>query len=357
MGLRSPAILKTLGERLDSDRMTDRLVSGVERAVFGQATEEDVARWLDRHVRRRLSLDVSSIVFRSGRVSAVYGLKLSDGSDVVVKAHRNPVDVNRLAAASACQLVLADAGYPCPIPIDGPATTEDLTAFIERRLDQGELADAHDPDIRRALAGSLAEHIEILRPVLRMPDVVQPLVAGAPAWAAYEGGPWPPPHDPIFDFSATPAHYQWLDDLAQQAADVLGTPGSPDVIGHSDWVCQNVRFTADKVTAAYDWDSLIAHSEPVVAGLAAGAHTEGSSAGAVASTPEEVTAFLADYDDFRGRLFSREDQTIAAAAATWVLAYNARCGVTSEAWGFEPAAGSPLRMLSNHRDSYMRVNW
>jgi hypothetical protein len=102
-------------------------------------------------------------------------------------------------------------------------------------------------------------------------------------------------------------------------------------------VCQNLRFAAGTVTVAHDWDSLVGLSEPVLAGLAAGAHTEGSRTGAGAPTPDEVAAFLANYDDLRATPFTDAQQRAAAGAATWVLACNARCGVSSD---HPPADGS-----------------
>jgi hypothetical protein len=42
-------------------------------------------------VRERLVVDVAKVVFRSGRIDAVYGLLLADDRKVVVKVHRSPV--------------------------------------------------------------------------------------------------------------------------------------------------------------------------------------------------------------------------------------------------------------------------
>jgi hypothetical protein len=55
----------------------------------------------------------------------------------------------------------------------------------------------------------------------------------------------------------------------------------------------------------------------VLAGVAAGAHTEGSAQGAGAPTPEEVVVFLAAYDDCRASPFTGPEQAAAAGAATW----------------------------------------
>lgn len=50
------------------------------------------------------------------------------------------------------------------------------------------------------------------------------------------------------------------------------------------------------VSAAFDWDSLAARPEAVIAGLSAGSHTMGGAAGDAAPTPAQASAFLADYE-------------------------------------------------------------
>jgi hypothetical protein len=54
----------------------------------------------------------------------------------------------------------------------------------------------------------------------------------------------------------------------------------------------------------------------VLAGVAAGAHTEGS-AGRQRTTPEEVVVFLAAYDDCRASPFTGPEPAAAAGTATW----------------------------------------
>ena len=174
-------------------------VTGLERAVFGDVSADEIRAWLGRHLRSRLHMDVNDIVFTSGRVAPVYGLRLQDGSTVVLKIHRNPVNTDRLAAASRCQRLLAEAGFPCPAPLDGPAPTDGRIATIESLLDHGHPGNGHNPPVRRSLAASLAAQVDTLRGVTD-----SSLVIDAPAWARYQDGPWPEPHDPIFDFSTLP---------------------------------------------------------------------------------------------------------------------------------------------------------
>ncbi|MBO0884434.1 MAG: hypothetical protein J2P17_29705, partial [Mycobacterium sp.] len=178
--------------------MEDERASGIERAVFGTLDRDNIDGWLNKHLRVRLGSDLSQIVFRSGRISAVYGVILSDGRQVAIKVHRRPADLAYLTAATTCQRRLADAGYPCPAPLDGPATTDGVTGVIETLLTNGEPGNGHESGTRRVMASALFEQLELLRGA-----EVDGLVAGAPAWSHYEHGPWPKPHDPIFDFAVT----------------------------------------------------------------------------------------------------------------------------------------------------------
>jgi hypothetical protein len=270
----------------------------------------------------------------------------------VAKVYR-AADLEHLAAVVACQRFLVDASYPCPAPLEGPVEVEGHVVVLEALLDVGGRGDAHVATTRQAMARALSEQIRILRSVLQLKShLLTP-----PGWADYAGGPWPPPHDPIFDFTTTPDGFEWLDHIARSAAEALGPRQPPDTIGHCDWVCQNLRFNQDGVCAAYDWDSLLAETEPVLVGIAAGAFTEGSITGTGAPTPQEVVAFVSEYDATRPHPFSKSEQTAAAAAATWVLAYNARCDLSASAFGTLAPAGSPLHTLSRYGDSYLTLQW
>jgi hypothetical protein len=343
-------------------------VEGIERAVFGEVPEAAVDAWLDRHLRARLGTGLAGVLFRSGRVSAVYGLRLDDGRDVALKVHRGTgadVDTRALGAAVAAQRLLAGAGYPCPEPLDGPAATEGHTAVVEALLVAGEPGDAHRPGVRRAIAVSLAEQVELLR---SLPDAVRLRLTDPPAWAVYAGGPWPAPHDPIFDFTTTSPDTAWIDDLARRAAAVLtsgtGRTGAP-VTGHSDWCCGNLRFAgvADgpvagcAVVASYDWDSVVTDAEPVVLGMAAASFTDSSTSGAQAPTPAEAAAFCAEYDAARGRPSTVEEQALTAAATAWTLAYNARCQVDVQRLGYDLPEGPVLAVLDAAGEDFLHLRW
>src|SRR3954452_16357627 len=324
-------------------------LSGVERAFFGSVRVADVDAWLAATVRERLTVDVAEIVFRSGRIDAVYGLLLADDRKVVVKVHRSPVDVSGLEAKREVLCYLASAGYPCPEPVDGPVVRGAHVVTIETLLEQGAPADARVPEIRRALARAFVEHVRILREVAHLGAR---LPAG-PAWTRYSDGPWPTPHDPIFDFTSTPVQCAWLDRFARAAADELLALRGHDrcVIGHGDWNDGNARFDDEQAVAVFDWD-LTTEAEAVLAGLTATAYLD-----ARASSPAEANAFLRDIEDARGSVFTATQRQAASAAGRWVLAFNARChlsnlGNRADIDDAEIPDASPLGRLLRSRDDY-----
>jgi len=327
-------------------------VEGIERAVFGDVSRGDVDDWLGRFAQGRLAQSVQDVFARTGRVAPVYGLRLGDGSRVAAKIHRPPASVQRLADAARCQRVLCTADFPCPRPVDGPASWDSRVITVESWQDSGDLANPREPAVRLAMARALATQVQVLRSVQ-----AHSLAQDRPAWTRYESGPWPVPHDSFFDFSVTVPGYEWLDQLAREAAGVLQQAQYPAVVGHGDWVCQNMRFHRSTLVAAFDWDSLIQAPEPVIAGLSAGAYTEGGTDGGGAPSPEEVALFLADYDAQRDIRFSAAEQALASAAAAWVIGYNARCGVSVLGHGLPPPDGSPLRMAGQYRGRYLSVRW
>src|SRR4051794_27825891 len=186
-------------------------LTGLERAFFGSLGAAEVDEWVAAMVRERLAVDVAEVVFRSGRIDAVYGLLLADGREIVVKIHRPPVDVSGLEATREALRHLASSGYPCPEPVDGPLIRGEHVVTIDVFLGHGAPADARVPEIRRALAQAFVGHVRILREVAHLRER---LPAG-PAWTRYADRPWPVPHDPIFDFTKTPAQWAWLDAFAR----------------------------------------------------------------------------------------------------------------------------------------------
>jgi Ser/Thr protein kinase RdoA (MazF antagonist) len=325
--------------------------SGIERFMFGVERAEDVDTWLNDQTQRHLSRSIDQILFRAGRVDAVYGLRLSDGEPVVVKVHRPPAAMSRLRAVADCQRHLVEAGYPCAGPLWGPARWGTHVVSVESLLTCGGPADTEPAAIRAAMATSLAEQVQILRQV----DVADRL-APPPAWTVYRHGPWPAPHDVLFDFTRPmPAGWEWVDELAGKAAATLNTLHHDErlLVGHADWHHGNVGFGDGRIAAVYDLD-LFADNEPVIAGMAAAGYAKTTTAG---PRPEEVTAFLASYDHAHPGSFDLREQRQALAAATWAIAYNARCALSMMNDGDPPPPWSLLPVLNSYRAAYLTAYW
>jgi len=336
-----------------SDGVESVTLSGCEQAIFGPVSVDDAGGLINRYLRQHLGGSMSEVLFRSGRIDAVWAVRTNDGREVVIKAHRQPVDLAARQAAMTAQRLLAAAQFPCPEPVSGPDEFERLVLSAESLLPHGTLGNGRDPGTRRSIAAGLSEHIDILR---GRSDLTA-LAGAGPAWCQYQRGHWPVPHDPIFNFATSPVGFDWLPDFAQEAADRLVHAEGRDavVVGHADWYCGNLRFDSDaRLVAAFDWD-LVAGTEAAIAGMTAGCYTASGTAGTDLPTPEDVAAFLLDYDSVRPRPFSGLQQTGAAAAASWTIAYNARCELSMLTG--PPAPGSTLEMAHRNQDEYLQLRW
>lgn len=338
------------GEIGTSDLTSD--VSDTEKALTGLATRAAIDAWVAETVASLIGDQVQEVLFRSGRIDAVYGLLTATCQRISVKIHRPPVDLGARRLAARAQHLLADTGFPCARPLLGPSTVQGRVVSVETLLPQGAEADAHDPRIRRVIAEGLAQQVAVLSD---HPDLVA-LVGQPPAWCDYRQGAWGRTHDPFFDFRTTPPEYAWLQQFAQDASDVL-THSRFDraaAAAHCDWYSGNLRFDNGRLVAAFDWD-LIADHEAVIAGTTA-ATFAGESEPVGPPTPQEAAGFMRDYEQARQIRFSTDERAAATAAMRWNIAYSARCDVTN-AHGRAPPLHSALELLRTRRAEYFDLTW
>ncbi|MFT3834345.1 MAG: aminoglycoside phosphotransferase family protein [Micropruina sp.] len=326
--------------------MPDDTVTGVEAALLGPLSRVQIDAWVARAARLLTGRSVARTVLRAGRIDAVYGVQTDEGQRLLVKVHRPPVDLGVRRAVAGAQRVLADAGFPCPRPVAGPASLDGKVVSVETLLDGGHPSSGREPGARRATAAGLAEHLAILREV---PGLARS-IGSPPAWCDYLNGPWPTPHDSVFDFTRTPAGYEWLDDFARRASAVLirdrSRAGREVVVGHADWYCGNLQFDGGRLVAAFDWD-LMADTAPVVAGLSAGGYIADG-----APTPDEVAGYLDDFEGAWTGRFATQDRRVAQAAAAWMIAFNARCDLDNRARGI--GDGAALEAVRAYGAEYLR---
>lgn len=326
-------------------------VSDTERAVYGSVSVVELRAFLDGWVRRRLGSSISEVRFRAGRIDVVWGVELQDGRAVVLKTHRPPVELDATRVARDAQLLLADAGFPCAVPLAGPDEVDGRVLTAETLIG-GAAPDGREPAVRMLLAGGLARHIELLR---QRPDFVRRAGSG-PSWCRYQAGPWPVPHDTLVDFRSTPAGYGWLDAFGRRAADqILAHRDAGNVVvGHADWYAGNTAVSDGALIGTFDWE-LVADTEAVIAGFAAAGYAASSTGGGGLSTPEEVAMFMRDYDTARSRPLGDRERRTAAGAAAWILAFNARWQVGLIDHGLCDEA--TVSLVQNRADDYLTLTW
>jgi hypothetical protein len=326
-------------------------VSHTERAVHGAVTLPELHTFLDAWGLGRLGSAIADVQFRAGRIDAVWGVELQDGRAVVIKAHRTPIDLEAARATVDAQRALAAADFPCPSPLAGPDEVDGRILSAETSI-VGPRPDGRQPATRRLLADGLARHIEILR---ARTDLVGRAGAG-PSWCRYQAGPWPVPHDSLVDFESTVAGFEWLDEFARRAADQIldNRNADPTVVGHADWYAGNTAVVDGRLVGVFDWE-LVADTEAVIAGFTASCYASSATGGGGLSSPEEVAAFLQDYEEVRGQPLSDGGRRAAAAAAAWILAFNARWQVALIVHGMgDPAT---ITLVRDHQEDYLSLSW
>ena len=303
----------------------------VERSIFG--TDDPPTIW--QHVRTLCPEAVDCFAFHVS-VGALFGLRLADGSRIALKVHKEQAP-EFLDAVQAVQQHLSAAGFPCPRPLGrrGRAT-------LEEWRDEGEARDAHEPEVRQAMARLLVRLIRSTEGLDQPPALQRSFFPGRQAL-------WPTPHNVLFDFEATAEGAEWIDELARAAKPARDLGVGRIVIAHNDWSTKHVRWNGLEPAVVYDWDRLSTGREPRFVGGAAHAFTYTEELpGALWASAAEAAAFIDEYEEERGEPFTADERRVAEASAVYSRAYAARCG---HAVGAGPAPG----MLDDYVEAFLRA--
>ena len=274
---------------------------------------EDLPDWLPDWCTDHLGAAPVDVLFERSSVSAVFGLRLAGGRDVVVKARKAD---GRAASCVAAQARLAERGFPCARPLTPPVGVGELAVHAEESRSGGELLRGDSPDVAVRYAAVFARLMAELTGVTVAPPLPNPRWA---RWDHTDSGLWPAiGFLDEKDQSAVPAH---VVDTAARARERLLAADLPCVLGHADYEAQNLRWHED-IWAVHDWDSLAWQPEAALVGAACG--TFASASPPTLAPVDSSAAFLAAYQDLLGRRFTEEEQEIAWAASLWPAAHNAR---------------------------------
>jgi hypothetical protein len=254
------------------------------------------------------------VLFQLHQVSMVFGLRLPDGTEVVVKAR---ADDGRAVSCVAAQARLAERGFPCARPLTPVVAVGSLAVHAEEFRPGGEVLHGDSPDVAVRYAEVFARLMAELADVTVAPPLPNPPWV---RWDHTDSGVWP-----AIDWldkrdqSAVPAY---IVDAAERARGRILAAGLPCVLGHADFEAQNLRWHGQQVWAVHDWDSLAWQPEAALVGAASGSF---ASSGPPSLAPVESSeAFLVAYQGIRGRFFTSVEQEIAWAASLWMATYNAR---------------------------------
>jgi len=270
--------------------------------------------WLPAWCADRLGDEPACVLFAVRSISAVFGLRLAGGRDVVVKVRE---DDGRAVSCVAAQTLLAERGFPCARPLTPAVGVGALAVHAEESRPGGELLRGDSPDVAVRYAAVFARLMAELVGAPIEPPLPNPRWA---RWDHQDPGLWPAiGFLDDRDQSVVPAHV--TDTAARARARLLATD-LPCVLGHADFEAQNLRWHGTDVWAVHDWDSLAWQPEAALAGAASGAFASASPP--TLAPIESSAAFLSAYQDHRGRRFTAEEQEIAWAAGLWAAAHNAR---------------------------------
>jgi Ser/Thr protein kinase RdoA (MazF antagonist) len=269
-------------------------------------------------------------------MSSVFGLRLADGRDVVVKAR---VDDGRAASCVAAQSWLAERGFPCARPLTPAVGAGSLVVHAEESRPGGELLRGDSPDVAVRYATVYARLMADLADLAVAPPLPNPRWV---RWDHADGGLWPAIAElDTRDQDAVPAYV--VDAAARARARMLAA-GLPCVLGHADFEAQNLRWRGGNVWVVHDWDSLAWQPEAALVGAACGAFASVSPP--TLAPIDSSRAFLAAYQESRGRRFTARELEVVWAASLWLAAHNARWEALH---GDAPVCGEAVRVQAAER--------
>jgi hypothetical protein len=291
---------------------------------------------LSRWCRAHLGAEAVEVLFERRSLSTVSGLRLADGRDVVVKARE---DDGRAESCVAAQAWLAERGFPCPRPLTPVTVVDGLAVHAEEFRPGGEVLPGDSPDVAGRYAAVFARLQAELAPLTLAPPLPNPRWV---RWDHRDPGLWPAiGFLDEQDQSVVPAY---VVETAARARKRLLAADLPCVLGHADFEAQNLRWHDGGVGAVHDWDSLAWQPEAALAGAACGAFASVSPP--TLAPIGSSAAFLAVYQDLRGRRFTEEEREIAWAASLWPALHNARWEALH---GDRPACSDAVRAQATER--------
>jgi hypothetical protein len=266
----------------------------------------DLPPWVDGWCRTNLGAEPVEVLFRVSQLSEVVGVRLTDGSEVVVK--RRVDEGGRAKRCVTAQRLLAEQGFPCPLPLTDVVVSEGFATHAEQFVPGGELETKDTPEVAARSGRLLADLVRRLAALDGEPPLPNP------EWVRWDAMP---------RLEAAEAVPAWLEDATRRVQAKLAECDLSPVLGHADWQAQNMRWRDGEPLVIHDWDGLAWLPEAVIAGSAAGIFAIHGKQATLAPL-ESSEAFLLAYERERGVGFSPYETEIAWAASIWEALHHAR---------------------------------
>lgn len=276
----------------------------------------DMPRWMPPWCAEHLGRAPVEVLFAATQMSAVIGVRLSDGVRVVVKARE---DDGRVGSCVAVQSQLAERGFPCARPLTAAVRMGSLAVHAEEYRGDGDILADDSPEVGARYGAVFARLMTALQEVAVAPPLPNPRWV---RWDHTGDGLWPAIE--VLDRRDQSAVPSFVVETAVRARRRLLAAELPRVLGHADFEAQNLRWHGQQVCTVHDWDSLAWQPESALVGAASGVFPRPPGVPPSLASIESSEAFLASYQQARNRGFSLEEQQIAWAASLWPAAHNAR---------------------------------
>jgi hypothetical protein len=270
--------------------------------------------WLPSWCLDHLGSQPAAVLFQHQSMSTVFGLRLVDGTDIVVKAR---ADDGRARSCVEAQARLAEKGFPCASPRTPVVGVGPLAVHAEEFRPGGTVLRGDSPEVAKRYAEVFARLMTALADLAVAPPLPNPRWV---RWDHTGPGLWPSIESlDDKDQNLVPGYVM---DTADRSRRRLLAASLPSVLGHADFEAHNLRWHDHQVQTVHDWDSLAWQPEAALAGAASAVFPKMGSA--TLPPIESSEAFLAAYQDARGRTFTAEEQQIAWAASLWPAAHDIR---------------------------------
>ena len=305
---------------------SDKELRDIFKDVMGTDHPEEIESVLKKVVYEHLKEEIQEILFIQSSIGVVFGLLLTNDIKIVLKAYSPKISLSYLNEMNRIQDIFYQKNFPAPHVLSPIFKLKNTHAGLYQCI-EGTKENAHQNDIRKALAKTLADFSNIVdqHNLPPLENFFQ---------QASRRNLWPIPHNVLFNLKKSTRGAGWITENALKARKILSSSHQKKRLAHTDWGIKNAIFQHNKCVGIFDWDSLGSMSELEMVGRASAQFTaDWESPFKITPTPEEGQLFVKEYEEYREKSFSNDDYKIISASADYLIAIISR---------FEHAGNNPI---------------